>query len=852
MTAKPVRGSAAGASKAAASADGSDSPLLEHLGEKAHAMDRQRWQRRVGLAPDTRVFIVTGCYPDVRDALVRRGWRQNPDEASPHFDLKWTLKTSEVGFTKLAAAQRANHFSKAGCITTKAGLIHTLQDAHAYTPAERMDFYPRAYDLGDANDYVEFVDEFRCVEAEKVLRAVAVRVLEQQAAAAATTPAAAVAAASAAGASAEHSAAGAAAPVASTAAPARPSPLASAAIERVLTTAPAELTSALLAPQVLAAVEGAAAAAAPPLASPTTARSGDASALPLHINLGVLRAALAVSRKRCRDWSDDMLDDASDVAGGVAAATGSATAAVSMTAGAGVGVSAGRASAAVASAPASARPRRTISSPSSAPSTPVATAAGGGPQPMPPEGVRPCEPIVTSGEWEVLRYCSVWAPGGPVEQAPRQLALEAEQRELERVQNLERDRLVREAAKRRAGAGDAADDAADDLAAGDDDDDDGDDDDDDDGGDGARPLPGARRAAAGGTAAHRAAAAARGPAGAPASTRAAASKDGVGTGKGVTEGRSDAYNSGLVMDAGGRFRDRSAVAAMQLRAWRERLAKEGGDTTVFSDSLGSPTPTVSAATSGDLGPVVPLTVALWRQIVAALAAINARPSSQPTLNAGVPRNIWIVKPAGKSRGRGIECARTLSDILQNRGGDEHNEQAWICQKYIERPLLVHGLKWDIRQWVLVSSFNPLTVWFYNKCYLRFCCYPFELDNLSNRYIHLSNNSIQKYSAGFDASTIEGNMWHATSFAGWLQQQAAAGALDGLTYAPDADGVAGNCNAPLNDGSREEAPRLPVASCSDIWGQVLLPQMRRIVATSLQAAQDRVEPRIGEFQRCDCQ
>jgi len=50
----------------------------------------------------------------------------------------------------------------------------------------------------------------------------------------------------------------------------------------------------------------------------------------------------------------------------------------------------------------------------------------------------------------------------------------------------------------------------------------------------------------------------------------------------------------------------------------------------------------------------------------------------------------------------------------------------ICQKYIERPLLLKGRKHDIRQWVLVSSLNPLKVWFYGECYIRIAADAYRL------------------------------------------------------------------------------------------------------------------------------
>ena len=130
------------------------------------------------------------------------------------------------------------------------------------------------------------------------------------------------------------------------------------------------------------------------------------------------------------------------------------------------------------------------------------------------------------------------------------------------------------------------------------------------------------------------------------------------------------------------------------------------------------------------------------------------------------RNIWIMKPSNLSRGRGVTCVDSLLPIEQSLSAT--NDSGLIVQKYIENPLIIQNRKFDIRQWVLVTSLNPLIIWMWKEPYIRFGAEDYKMDDLNNIYSHLTNNSIAKHSKQYKKEKkFEGDMWTCFDFENYL-------------------------------------------------------------------------------------
>ncbi|CAM9990780.1 unnamed protein product, partial [Discosporangium mesarthrocarpum] len=142
------------------------------------ARDFNDWKRKNGVPEDAKVFVLTGWYPCVKKALLDRGWVQNNDRDSPFFDLKWTLHSQDIRATGIKPWQLCNHFFKNVAITTKAGLLGNLRNLKWFANTDSKEVFPRGYNLSIETDMQAsgaFLDDYCATAAESLLKHVFVR-----------------------------------------------------------------------------------------------------------------------------------------------------------------------------------------------------------------------------------------------------------------------------------------------------------------------------------------------------------------------------------------------------------------------------------------------------------------------------------------------------------------------------------------------------------------------------------------------------------------------------------------------------------------------------------------------------
>ncbi|KAM6074693.1 tubulin polyglutamylase TTLL5 isoform 5-T6 [Chlamydotis macqueenii] len=133
------------------------------------------------------------------------------------------------------------------------------------------------------------------------------------------------------------------------------------------------------------------------------------------------------------------------------------------------------------------------------------------------------------------------------------------------------------------------------------------------------------------------------------------------------------------------------------------------------------------------------------------------------------RGPWIVKPVASSRGRGVYLINNPNQIVL--------EDNILVSRYISNPLLIDDFKFDVRLYVLVTSYDPLVIYLYEEGLARFATVRYDQasKNIKNQFMHLTNYSVNKKSGDYvscDDPEVEdyGNKWSMSAMLRYLKQE----------------------------------------------------------------------------------
>lgn len=109
--------------------------------------------------------------------------------------------------------------------------------------------------------------------------------------------------------------------------------------------------------------------------------------------------------------------------------------------------------------------------------------------------------------------------------------------------------------------------------------------------------------------------------------------------------------------------------------------------------------------------------------------------------------VWIVKPGeNTNRGNGISVTNVggILNLIKRKQYHKNGEtKTFIVQKYM-KPFLYSGRKFDIRHYLLFTSVNGyIKAYWYKEGYIRTSSEKYDLDDLDNEMVHLTNDAIQK-------------------------------------------------------------------------------------------------------------
>lgn len=155
-----------------------------------------------------------------------------------------------------------------------------------------------------------------------------------------------------------------------------------------------------------------------------------------------------------------------------------------------------------------------------------------------------------------------------------------------------------------------------------------------------------------------------------------------------------------------------------------------------------------------------------------------------------PGKRWLLKPKNAARGKGIQLVKDPADVPM--------EASWMVQEYLESPHTMHGRKYVLRLYVLVSSISPFRVYLYHQGFAKLASAPYDEENADNPYSYLTNPDVN--ALNLDAE-VPVEFVDFERYRAWLREQ---GHDDQALFARIEDMVALTCLSalePLRERSR---------------------------------------------------
>lgn len=76
----------------------------------------------------------------------------------------------------------------------------------------------------------------------------------------------------------------------------------------------------------------------------------------------------------------------------------------------------------------------------------------------------------------------------------------------------------------------------------------------------------------------------------------------------------------------------------------------------------------------------------------------------------------------------------------------------MAQAYVDDPMLIDELKFDVRLYVLIYGIHPLRIYLFDDGLARFATTPYESassgGDVKNLFMHLTNYAINKHSKDY--------------------------------------------------------------------------------------------------------